>query len=437
MQKTGKSLFLDASNRKVDTVWEHFLDDETLARIDNGELFEITSDRIKEIYEPRLATKFDHRLARPKIMRNNNISILPIGGKKYVLGKFDAYHDIPDETEGIKTLAFPDWIQSIKPDRITSESVALATADIAHIFSDFFDDRQLVSTVSGRMGSGKFDFIIANYDLSIDGAQIEIDYALESPSQFVIFECKNILFDNFIVRQLYYPYRTFINTINKPIKTVFITYSNGIYRLIEYQFANCNKYDSIQYIRQQKYSVDSKIITMDDINNVFMNIKQDKLIPECGDGKELFPQCDTFPIIVNIIEVINNRYEKYVNYIDIANIFCFDTRQAQYYLRGCTYLGLVIRCDEAKEIRYCLSDKGMKILNMSYKERQLSLSTLILSHTVFYNTFKIYLMSGHLPNNELIISIMRDNNVSLKESTMGRRSKTVLSWLKWIIGLTK
>ena len=48
-------------------------------------------------------------------------------------------------------------------------------------------------------------------NIIVDSAQIEIDAAYEGEEFLSIFEAKMNISDDFIIRQLYYPYRTWIN----------------------------------------------------------------------------------------------------------------------------------------------------------------------------------------------------------------------------------
>ena len=49
-----------------------------------------------------------------------------------------------------------------------------------------------------------------------------------------LIEAKSSLSTDFLVRQLYYPFRLWTNKITKPIRPVFLLYSNGTYYFFEY-----------------------------------------------------------------------------------------------------------------------------------------------------------------------------------------------------------
>lgn len=409
----------------VDSVWNDiFKDYPVLENIEKNGVFEISSGQIKKYYEPRLVTKFDFSASLPDIMKTNGISILPNTTGTYVLGKFHIFQDFPMESNKITTVPFPEWIESIDPKNIPSESVAIAAATITPMFADFFDDDKFVSTVSGRMGSGKFDFIIGNQKICVNSSQIEIDGALESPNQFVLLEGKNILHDDFIVRQLYYPYRTFEKKIKKPIKTVFITYSNHVYRLMEYQFLDSNHYDSIAFVREKKYCIEESKITLKDIGEVFSTTK----INDDTYGAP-FIQCDSFSKIINILEKLKDHESMTED--DIVDLFGFTKRQGNYYYNGCRYLGFVTK-DNTGNIS--LTPRGSELVNLPYKERQLKTVGYILEHRLFHDLMESYLKTNSIPERNYIKRTMKLYQVC-KDGLIDRRSASVASWFSWILSL--
>ena len=60
------------------------------------------------------------------------------------------------------------------------------------------------------MGTGCFDFEVDTYrkikrKISVNNAQCEIDGGFENEASVVIMEAKNVVHEDFHVRQLYYP----------------------------------------------------------------------------------------------------------------------------------------------------------------------------------------------------------------------------------------
>src|SRR5690606_9488488 len=103
------------------------------------------------------------------------------------------------------------------------------------IIADFTEDEKLLPTISGRMSSEDFSFKIRNVinnewvPICVSNSQIEIDGGYEGLKSFIIIEAKNSISDDFLIRQLYYPYRLWKKRLQKPVRPVFLTYSNGIF----------------------------------------------------------------------------------------------------------------------------------------------------------------------------------------------------------------
>ncbi len=411
--------------RNVDLVWQNiFQDYPIIEEVQERGRFEITADIIKQYYEPRLVTKFDFSLALPEVMQENNIAILPNTTGSYLLGNFDIFKTFPKETPKVYPVPFPDWIESINPNKIQSEAIAIASAQLTPMFADFFDDERLVSTVSGRMGSGRFDFFIGNNNIEVNSSQIEIDGALESPDRFVLLEGKNVLHKDFIVRQLYYPYRAFKDKISKPIHTVFITYSNNVYRLMEYRFTHPMHYDSCEFVREKRYCIDTEAITLNDIIDVYQRTRP---VPEDPDVP--FIQCDSFSKIINIIENLGSQESMTED--DISNLFEFTSRQGNYYFNGCRFLKLV----KKEQQSISLTARGKLVVSRkTHKARQLTLVEYIFEHNVFRAMFEIYLRTRQVPDKNTTMNLMRQFNVC-SEALIDRRSRSVLTWFQWIIDL--
>lgn len=108
-------------------------------------------------------TKFDTSESLPQIFKKNRLGILPDSRGTYVIGNFNLYEKLPerlDTKKKITYMEFPDSFETIDIKNITSEQTALNAAAISNILEDFLDETGLVSTISGRMGSGVFSFSI-------------------------------------------------------------------------------------------------------------------------------------------------------------------------------------------------------------------------------------------------------------------------------------
>jgi len=225
-----------------DIEWEKIFEKyDILNQVDINGQFKISAKQIREFREPRLMAKFDQTINLPEIFSDNTLAILPVTRGDYVISHFDAYHKFEEDSVTIKKVSLPTYIQSLDINNITSEATALNCAVATGIIADFLQDDDLIATVSGRMGSGTFDFNIDNLKskttctVQVKKSQIEIDAAYEGIRGLAIFEAKRDLYEDFLVRQLYYPFRVWQNRVTKSVRPVFLIYSNGIYRFTSLQ----------------------------------------------------------------------------------------------------------------------------------------------------------------------------------------------------------
>lgn len=422
---------------KNSQAWEVLFDKyNILENIDKSTYFEISATQINEFREARLMTKFDHKINLPKLFSENDLAILPITRGNYVISKFEAYKEFEECNSQIFPASFPEYIQSIDYENMTSEAMAINCAYVSGILGDFLEDQDLIPTVSGRMSSGTFDFEIRNTAmnknivLNVSNSQIEIDGGYEGISSLSIIEAKNFISEDFLIRQLYYPYRLWNANITKKIKPVFMVYSNSVFSLYEYLFDNPNNYNSLTLVKQKNYSIETVEISLEDIIQVYQRV----LFTE--EPEIAFPQADSFKRVINLCELLSEgdktRDEITLNY-------AFDPRQTNYYTDAARYLGLVDKKRENNEIIYFLTEQGKKLQKMKFKARQLKYVEHVLQHKVFRDTLSLYLCKRDMPSRSEIVEIMKESNLYHveAESTYERRASTVLGWINWILDLQR
>ena len=420
---------------KNDEAWEKlFREHEIFSRVERDGFFKISAAQIKKFREPRLMTKFDHKINLPKIFSSNNLSILPVTRGDYLIGHFDTWQKFEGIDSPIIRASLPQHLQTLDSENIFSEAVALNCAFASGIIADFTGAEKIFPTVAGRMSSGVFDFKINDTQknfrraVNVNNSQIEIDAAFEGKNFLTLLEAKRDLSEDFLIRQLYYPYRAWQNKITKPIKTIFLVYSNGIFYLREYFFEEPSNYNSLRLVRQKRYSVENTRITLGDIQKILRDV------PTNFEPPLPFPQADKFERVINICELLK---EKILIRDEITAEYAFDERQTNYYVDAARYLGLLKKFRHKGTVAYELSDSGRKILSQAFKARQLNYCQKILSHKVFADTFKIFLERGAMPSTAEIVSLMKNSNLYRvdSEATFGRRASTIKGWLNWIIGL--
>ncbi|NET51987.1 MAG: hypothetical protein F6K09_25805 [Merismopedia sp. SIO2A8] len=139
--------------------------------------------------------------------------------------------------------------------------------------------------------------------------------------------------DDFLIRQLYYPYRLWSSKVSKQVVPVLMTYSNDVFSFFIYKFKNDYDYNSAFLLKQQNYVIDSEQIQLSDVNDIFGQLK---LMAETTDIP--FPQADSFERIIDLLSLL---FEKDLTKDEITENYQFDVRQTQYYTDACRYIGLV------------------------------------------------------------------------------------------------
>lgn len=407
-----------------------------LKEINEKGLYEISASQIKKFREPRLMVKFDYENQLPQIFSENNLSILPITRGKYVISRFKSYHGLEEKKKGMVSLEFPKHIESLDFNNITSEAQAINCAYTAGIIEDFLEDDEIYPTVQGRMSSGEFNFNILDsvtldkLNINIKNSQIEIDGAYEGLKFLSLIEAKIEYPKNFLVRQLYYPFRTLKQYVTKDVKPIFLIYSNGIFSLYEYLFDDEYCYNSLKLVKQENYSIIDGEIEIGDLEAVANSVEivSEPEIP--------FPQADTFERVISLCESL--KKEKKLARDDITETYSFDARQSNYYASAGMYLGLINRSYVNGRIPcYSLSKKGEKIFRLPLKQRQLEIVNCILEHKAFLDSFELYLNKGEAPSQIELVDVMKKSDLYHVKSneTYKRRSRTILRWIEWILEL--
>ena len=425
-----------STKTKNDVAWEklfekyHILED-----IDRDGRFDIRSSTINEFREARLMTKFDHRSNLPAIFKKNQLSILPITRGEYVIARFNAYEEIDStDNHSIKYVEFPEHIQSINHENISSEATAINSAYVSGILPDFLEDEELLPTVSGRMNSGSFEFGIDSLSdnnplwLRVTNSQIEIDGGYEGVSSLSLIEAKLSIASDFLVRQLYYPVRKWTEIVSKEVWPIFLIYSNGIFHLYQYQFEDKYHYNSIRLVKEQQYSFERKNISLDDIRGILASTTS------VAEPEIPFPQADSFERVISLCEILFKENE--LSRDEVTTMYDFDVRQTNYYVDAGRYLGLN---DKSKDdgVSYFLTSEGEALFKKDFRERQLGFAAAILQHPAFSQALELYLQKAELPSISEIVEIMRRSDLyhMNADSTYRRRASTVQSWISWILGL--
>jgi hypothetical protein len=169
-----------------------------------------------------------------------------------------------------------------------------------------------------------------------------------------------------------------------------------------------------------------EIITLDDIIATWKSVKRPvEPIPMIT-----FPQANSFARIIDLLSIL---FEHGLTKEDITMQYEFDPRQTDYYIAACDYLGLIERININGE-KWCqLSEESRRIMALSFKQKNLALVKRVFERPVFYKSFEYLVRKNKIPDKNEICNIMNKSNLPINQTTIGRRSSTVQSWLDWIL----
>ncbi|HCA29326.1 MAG TPA: type II restriction endonuclease [Ruminococcaceae bacterium] len=427
-------------NLSANEAWKKIIDKyNILDEVDKNGCFSIKASQIKEYKEPRLMAKWDSTDSLPDVFKKNKLNILPDSRSSYIISDFILYEEVPELDEHVTQMIqveLPEY-ESINITNISSEANAINVLIISGILDDFLSSNKNVSTFNGRMGTGSFNFKVDTFrgiqrEVCVNNAQCEVDGGFENDDSVVIMEAKNVVHEDFHIRQLYYPYRLWRTKVNKPIRLVFSIYSNMIYRLFEYRFQTLDDFSSIELIQTKNYSLQDTTITIDDLISVRSQIRI-KTTDNMETTDIPFIQANSMDRIISLLE---NMHDNPMTSQQIAELMDFEPRQSDYYYNAGRYIGLFEKATDDKQVVVSLTALGERIFKLNYKQRQLKIVELILEHQIFADFFDFIIETGELPDKDSIGEKMRYYNVC-SGSLIARRSSSVLGWLKWIFTLTR
>ena len=408
------------------TGWERiFLELPIMQELASGGLARISANEISRMSsrEPRLMTKFDTRASRPQILRDAGVTILAVENGEYVLVRCDGYKDIEPITEITSySTDRPSTIETLPWDvGFSSESQVLDASHAASLLGHITGEAELFLTVRGRLRSPKFRFQIDSslgiHSLEVDGVQVEVDGGYEG-DRFYLIEAKMGHRDDFIIRQLYYPYRMWLERgVSKEILPIFLTYSNKVISFRQYRFLETESYHSLDLVEAHNY-----ILGPPEQPPKLQTALADSVPSHLPAGIP-FPQADSLQKVIDLVDAIAQGI---THKEELAELFEYDPRQSDYYGNAAAFLGLANRTTRG----FVPNNNSSAFVQKSHSERIADISSRLCSLPVFRPALEA-LAAGHLISRDEIAEIIEEQT-PLSGSTPMRRSLTVLSWVKWI-----
>ena len=392
-------------------------------KLDSEGIAFVSADDIREWSkrEPRLMTKFDSREERPRTLRR--VTVLPTENGRYALVVGDGYSDV--ETVDHPTHHRSDRLQGIESlpwrTQLSSESQVIDSAMLASVIRDFTGEDELSLTIRGRLRTPEFKFRFdgagVSHELDVSGVQVEVDAGYEGERIYVL-EAKMGGRSDFIVRQLYYPFRmwTEIGEINKPVVPLLLTYSNRTYSLRMYSFSDPQLYNSIELVRARDYVLED-----------FQRPSLSQVLEETALGgapdNTPFPQADSVSKIIDLVDAVAGGVEERE---ELADRFDYDVRQSDYYGNAARYLGLVDR----RAGGFGPLAETLDFARAGLTQRLSTMMRAVASRPVFRDCMVALEVGAPLAQEQVAELVQR--HTGFAGSTSNRRAQTVQAWMRWV-----
>jgi hypothetical protein len=363
--------------------------------------------------EPRIMAFMNTEDDLPTIFRRHGVFVVPISRQEYAIihGKgFEEVRQIAGSaTIHATTFAFP-----VSVSQSQGESRYLDYAYSTGLISKFTKRKQLIMGHRGRRTTSFAFRVDGSPQLSVKGAQIEVDGSFEDEQQLIIAEAKIRVPNSFNIRQLYYPFKTFEhNDRDKTVRCLFLAYEPVFaeYHLFEYEFADPADYETINLVNAEKFKISA---TPDPLSTFAGQADPSKGAVQADDVSKIMK----LPFIIR--DGVNNARK-------VARYFAFDKRQSSYYRDAAQKLGLV----ELRGSTYVLTSTGEKYVNLPEEVRTKFFLKLLLEWPI-PNTIIHKLASGYAVSRTEIESMVNEYDRRISRSTVPRRAQSIIAWFRWI-----
>lgn len=381
----------------------------------------VTADEIKEItgVEPRIMAKMDSTKDLPPIFKQNGYFLLPVKNGEYAVVRGEGFHQLEQKA------AHTNHTSRIKfhlttAGRGSSEMQYLDYSFNSGALENVLGISPLYPSIRGRNFTKPFIFKVKNSELKTGSVQIEVDSGLEGEDAIVLIEAKVKTPEDFIIRQLFYPYNHFrIVSPNKKIIPMFFTYEpqTKLYNFWIYEFTNQADYNSIRLKEVRSLSITSA-----------HELEISDLSPQINVVyKDLVPQANDLNKVIELIFKINEGIDEYKI---VAEYFEFDRRQSSYYREAAEALGLVT----TRGGKYLLTEAGKHLVTLQTEKRNLFMVKLMGEFELIKESLRVLQSNGQLKRSDIEALITK--NSTLAETTVSRRAYSLIAWLKWIAEVT-
>lgn len=170
----------------------------------------ITADEIKQISlaEPRIMAKMDSSSDLPDVFKINGYFLLPVKNGEYAIVRGNGFHQLEAKGTLINHESRINF-NLTTAGRGSSEMQYLDYSFNSGALENILGISPLYQSIRGREYSKQFRFVVNKTELNVGSVQLEVDSGLEGEDTIVLIEAKVKTPEDFIIRQLFYPYNHF------------------------------------------------------------------------------------------------------------------------------------------------------------------------------------------------------------------------------------
>src|SRR5699024_1109470 len=358
--------------------------------------------------------------------------LLKISDTSYLIANVKIRESLPSHPLKIHSV-FNDEVNSLET---LEYNEFLTTTDIslflhhANIINDFFDETSNYLTQLKNNISISLSYNINIHDkvFRIKNLNVQSKYytVFENQSTITILVISKDFTSDFLITDLFYPYKYFLENYHKNVRLLFVQHLDSIFRLIEFKFNSQDNMNSLEYIKEKRYSLTETELSIDDVGNILQKVKV-KTNDNQDNTDVPFVQANSFDKIITMMEHLNKKPS---DIYDLEMLLNVSNRQVSYYYNAGRYVGLFKK--NSLSNKYCLTETGEQLMLSNYRNRQLSFISLILEHKIFNDLFhKIF--NGTFPSKTDVLNLMKKYNVCNSTDTTSRRAESVLAWIKWVL----
>jgi hypothetical protein len=367
--------------------------------------------------EPRLLASMDSSSKLPERLRSEGVFVVPLTRSRYALVRGKGYHELEDPGEPERYAArLPISLTTLAYGR--GENRFLLHAYHIGLLSRFTEVPSFYQTVSGKMGTGSFSYHVdGSPELEVKSAGMELDAGFEGPRDVLLFEGKATARTDFLVRQLYYPYRTFRKwSPHKRIRSFFFVAEpeTTTYALWEYEWINPTDYETIRCVRKARFRVETAESEDDRLDAI-----------EPDPAVDIVPQADDLQKVAELPLLVDSGISSAQAW---AGHYGITPRQGSYYREAAEALGLV----RLEGGQFTLTDEGRRYVGLAQDRREKFVAERLLKNPLLNHVFHLVRTAGTNGLGDAEVARIIEERSHLRGSTPLRRAKSVRSYMRWL-----